>query len=130
MERGSGLSEDCEARSDDGMEEDGWKEKIDGTGHREAANVFGANRVDVIAGINKEVKIYEDAVARERNLAAPVNVQRFANFNPPCKNNGHCFNCTAPDSICNFILTTRKGSTMNAPAPRIKVILVGESLGY
>ena len=46
------------------------------------------------------------------------------------KNNGHCFNCPAPDSICNFILTTRKGSTMNAPAPRIKVILVGECLGY
>ena len=95
-----------------------------------AAMVFGPKSVVVIAGINKVVKSYEDAVARARNLAAPVNVQRFANFNPPCKNNGHCFNCTAPDSICNFILTTRKGSTMNAPAPRIKVILVGESLGY
>ena len=110
--------------------EEGLMVQIDGTGNRVAAMVFGPKSVVVIAGINKVVKSYEDAVARARNLAAPVNVQRFANFNPPCKNNGHCFNCTAPDSICNFILTTRKGSTMNAPAPRIKVILVGESLGY
>ena len=113
-----------------GLAETGELINIDGTGNRVAAMVFGPKSVVVIAGINKVVKSYEDAVARARNLAAPVNVQRFANFNPPCKNNGHCFNCTAPDSICNFILTTRKGSTMNALAPRIKVILVGESLGY
>ena len=57
---------------------------IDGTGNRVAAMVFGPKSVVVIAGINKVVKSYEDAVARARNLAAPVNVQRFANFNPPC----------------------------------------------
>ena len=113
------LTCDTYFMSTNAMSEDGVMVNIDGTGNRVAAMVFGP-----------KVKSYEDAVARARNLAAPVNVQRFANFNPPCKNNGHCFNCTAPDSICNFILTTRKGSTMNAPAPRIKVILVGESLGY
>ena len=148
-----GLTCDTYFMSTNAMSEDGVMVNIDGTGNRVAAMVFGPKSVVVIAGINKVVKSvaamvfgpksvvviaginkvvksYEDAVARARNLAAPVNVQRFANFNPPCKNNGHCFNCTAPDSICNFILTTRKGSTMNAPAPRIKVILVGESLGY
>lgn len=124
------LTCDTYFMSTNAMSEDGVMVNIDGTGNRVAAMVFGPKSVVVIAGINKVVKSYEDAVARARNLAAPVNVQRFANFNPPCKNNGHCFNCTAPDSICNFILTTRKGSTMNAPAPRIKVILVGESLGY
>ncbi len=116
--------------STNAMSEDGVLVNIDGTGNRVAAMVFGPKSVVVIAGINKVVKSYEDAVARARNYAAPINVQRFANFNPPCKAGGHCFNCTAPDSICNFILTTRKGSTMNATKPRIKVILVGENLGY
>ena len=105
------LTCDTYFMSTNAMSEDGVMVNIDGTGNRVAAMVFGPKSVVVIAGINKVVKSYEDA-------------------NPPCKNNGHCFNCTAPDSICNFILTTRKGSTMNAPAPRIKVILVGESLGY
>ena len=124
------LTCDTYFMSTNAMTEDGVMVNIDGTGNRVAAMVFGPKNVVVIAGINKVVKSYEDAVARARNLAAPINVQRFANFNPPCKNNGHCFNCTAPDYICNFIVTTRKGSVMNAPKPRIKVILVGENLGY
>ena len=116
--------------STNAMSEDGVMVNIDGTGNRVAAMVFGPKHVVVIAGINKIVKSYEDAVARARNYAAPINVQRFANFNPPCKNNGHCYDCVAPDSICNFILTTRKGSLMNAKEARIKVIIVGENLGY
>ncbi len=124
------LTCDTYFMSTNAMTEDGVMVNIDGTGNPVAAMGFGPKNVVVIAGINKVVKSYEDAVARARNLAAPINVQRFANFNPPCKNNGHCFNCTAPDCICNFIVTTRKGSVMNAPKPRIKVILVGENLGY
>ncbi len=124
------LTCDTYFMSTNALTDDGVMVNIDGTGNRVAAMVFGPKKVVVIAGINKVVRSYEDAVARARNLAAPINVQRFADFNPPCKNNGHCFNCTAPDCICNFILTTRKGSVMNAPEPRITVILVGENLGY
>ncbi len=125
-----GLMCDTYFMSTNAISEDGVMVNIDGTGNRVAAMVYGPKSVIVIAGINKVVKSYEDAVARARNFAAPVNVQRFAGFNPPCKQNGHCYNCVAPDSICNFILTTRKGSIMNAPNPRIKVIIVGENLGY
>lgn len=124
------LTCDTYFMSTNALTDDGVMVNIDGTGNRVAAMVFGPKKVIVIAGINKVVKSYEDAVARARNLAAPINVQRFPALKPPCKNNGHCFNCTAPDCICNFILTTRKGSVMNAPEPRITVILVGENLGY
>ena len=67
---------------------------IDGTGNRVAAMVFGPKSVVVIAGINKVVKSYEDAVARARNLAAPVNVQRFANLTRRAKITGTAL--TAP----------------------------------
>ena len=114
------------------MSEDGVMVNIDGTGNRVAAMVFGPKSVVVIAGINKVVKSYEDAVARARNLAAPVNVQRFANFNPAVqKLTGTALTAPRPTVYATLFLNhPAKGSTMNAPAPRIKVILVGESLGY
>ena len=110
--------------------EDGMLVNIDGTGNRVAAMIFGPKSVLVIAGINKIVKTYEDAVARARNIAAPINVQRFPAMETPCKKNGLCYDCISPSCICNFIVTTRKGSLMNAPKARIKVIIVGENLGY
>lgn len=42
-----------------------------------AAMVYGPKSVIVIAGINKIVKTQDDALARVRMLAAPINVQRF-----------------------------------------------------
>ena len=39
---------------------------------------------------------------------------------------GLCADCTGPDSICCQIVTTR----ICRPAGRIKVVLVGEELGF
>lgn len=90
------LTCDTYFMSTNAMSEDGVMVNIDGTGNRVAAMVFGPKSVVVIAGINKVVKSYEDAVARARNLAAPVNVQRFANFNPPCKITGTALTAPRP----------------------------------
>lgn len=105
--------------------EDGELVNIDGNGNRVAAMIFGPDQVIVVAGMNKLVKTVMDAATRARNEAAPVNAQRFP-INTPCKVDGVCHDCNAPDCICNYIVRTRRCK----PAGRIHVILVGESLGF
>lgn len=98
---------------------------IDGIGNRVAAMTFGPDSVIVIAGMNKLVPNVMDAAARARNTAAPINAQRF-DIKTPCKIDGACHDCNVPDSICTYIVRTRRCK----PEGRIKVILVGESLGF
>nr|WP_268065393.1 LUD domain-containing protein [Clostridium estertheticum] len=72
------------------------------------------------------VKTAEDAMKRVRNIAAPINCQRFVNAETPCRITGVCANCKSPDSICAFMVTLR----LCNPKDKIKVVLVGENLGY
>ena len=98
---------------------------IDGMGNRVAAMTFGPDSVIVIAGMNKLVSNVMDAANRARTTAAPINAQRFE-IKTPCKIDGACHDCNSPDSICSYIVRTRRCK----PEGRIKVILVGESLGF
>ena len=98
---------------------------IDGIGNRVAAMTYGPDSVIVIAGMNKLVPNVMDAANRARNTAAPINAQRF-DIKTPCKIDGACHDCNSPDSICSYIVRTRRCK----PEGRIKVILVGESLGF
>lgn len=104
---------------------DGQMVSIDGNGNRVAAIVYGPDSVIVIAGMNKVVDTLEDAVRRARTVAAPMNKQRF-NLQTPCEITGQCADCKSENCICNQILITRNSK----PAGRIKVILVGEELGF
>lgn len=104
---------------------DGQMVNIDGNGNRVAAIVYGPDSVIVIAGMNKVADTLEAAVIRARTVAAPMNMQRFP-LQAPCKTTGVCADCKSPDSICNQLLITRNSK----PAGRIKVILVGEELGF
>jgi L-lactate utilization protein LutB len=108
------------------VSEDGQLVHIDGNGNRVAAIAFGPRNVILVAGINKVVKSLDDALSRARNYAAPINVQRFPNLITGCKATGSCCDCILPESICTYIVTTR----ISHPAGRIKVILIGEHLGY
>jgi L-lactate utilization protein LutC len=108
------------------ISEDGQLCLIDSTGNRVASLIFGPKNVIVIVGINKVVKTAEDAMKRVRNTAAPINCQRFANAKTPCRITGECSDCKSPDSICASMVTLR----MCKPKDKIKVILVGENLGY
>lgn len=105
---------------------DGQMVNIDGNGNRVAAIVYGPRSVIVIAGMNKVVDTLEDAVVRARNVAAPINKQRFP-MPTPCMSTGSCSDCNSDGCICNQILITRRNS--GAPG-RIKFILVGEELGF
>ena len=98
---------------------------IDGTGNRVASLIFGPSNVVIIAGMNKVADNLESAVDRARNTAAPMNTIRL-DRKTPCTQVGRCMDCMSPDCICNQFVVTRR----SAPAGRIKIILVGEELGY
>lgn len=104
---------------------DGQLVNIDGTGNRVAALCFGPTQVVVVAGMNKVAGDLDGAMHRAREVAAPMNAQRFP-LKTPCVANGLCGDCKGPDSICAQIVTTR----LCKPAGRIKVVLVGEDLGF
>ena len=103
---------------------DGELVNIDGSGNRVACPSFGPNEVIVVAGMNKVVSNVEEGIARSRNFAAPPNTVRLG-CDTPCAKIGQCGNCLN-DTICCQIVVTRASRVPG----RIKVILVGEELGY
>lgn len=105
---------------------DGQMVNIDGIGNRVAAIAYGPRCVIVIAGMNKVCDDLDAAIKRARTVAAPLNNQRFPNNDTPCQHTGTCADCRCVDCICNQILITRHCR----PAGRIKLILVGEDLGF
>ena len=104
---------------------DGELVNIDGFGNRVACLCSGPQNVIIIAGMNKVVNSVEAGIARIRTKAAPPNTTRL-NKNTPCAKTGVCKNCFSPDCICSQTVITRRSGI----AGRIKVILIGEELGY
>lgn len=78
----------------------------------------------MVAGMNKVVKTVADAESRARNIAAPMNAQRFG-ISTPCSSTGACADCISPDCICANMVRTR----ISKPAGKIKVVLIGEDYG-
>ena len=107
------------------ISEDGQLFNVDANGNRVAALMYGPKQVIVIAGVNKIAHTAEDALVRARTIAAPINVTRFGP-QTPCQATGSCGDCTTIESLCAQIVQTR----LCRPAGRIKVILVGEKLGF
>lgn len=118
------LSCDYYFMSSNAITHDGELVNIDGNGNRVAALIYGPENVIVIAGMNKVVKNVEEGISRSRNMAAPPNCVRL-NKNTPCAVNGVCSNCLS-DTICDQIVITRASRVPK----RLKVILVGEELGF
>lgn len=118
------LSCDYYFMSSNAITTDGELVNIDGNGNRVAALIYGPENVVIIAGMNKVVRTVEEGLSRTRNLASPQNCIRL-NKNTPCAVNGVCGNCLA-DTICDQIVITRASRVPQ----RIKVILVGEELGF
>ena len=118
------LSCDYYFMSSNAITHEGELVNIDGNGNRVAALIYGPENVIVIAGMNKITKNVEEGISRVRNIASPPNCVRL-NKNTPCAVNGVCGNCLA-DTICDQIVITRASRVPK----RIKVILVGEVLGF
>ena len=107
------------------ISETGALVNIDGTGNRVAGSIFGHEKVYMVASTKKIEPTLEEAIFRARNVAAPINAQRFG-LNTPCAKTGSCMNCKSPDTICCQFLITRYSHHPD----RIHVILVGENLGF
>lgn len=105
--------------------EDGILVNIDGNANRVSAIAFGPAHVIIVAGMNKIVKSEVDALSRARNIAAPINAQRFE-IDTPCAKTGSCYDCKSHDTICCQTLITRYSKHDD----RMKVILVNEDLGF
>lgn len=99
-----------------------------GYGNR-IAGISYAKKVIVVCGVNKLTADIEEAIKRAREYATPLNCKRL-NWNTPCFKDGICRSqiCLFPEykRMCCQILIIEAEVTPD----RLKVILVGESLGF
>ncbi|MBQ1489181.1 MAG: lactate utilization protein [Lachnospiraceae bacterium] len=107
------------------MTEDGIIVNIDGNSNRVSAIAQGPKKVLFIVGMNKICPDWDSAMKRARNVAAPINAQRFG-LSTPCAKTGSCMDCKSPDTICCQFLITR----FSRHEGRITVILVNDNLGF
>ena len=119
------FTADVYISSSNAITEDGILVNIDGNSNRVSAIAYGPKKVVFIVGMNKVCGDVDHAMKRARNVAAPINVQRFG-LKTPCASTGKCMDCKSPDTICCQFMITR----YSRHAGRIHVILVGEPLGF
>ena len=103
---------------------DGELVNIDGRGNRVSFLIYGPETVIVIAGMNKVVKDVQAGIDRTRNMASPPNTVRL-NRDTPCAKLGRCGDCLENTICCETVITR-----CSMIPGRIKVILVGEELGF
>lgn len=119
------LNADYYLMSTNAMTIDGQLINIDGNGNRVAALIYGPKNVIIVTGINKICDTYDSALSRARNKASIPNVIRF-DCNTPCKKTGKCMDCLSSETVCCQFVHTRFSRIKD----RIKVIIVGENLGF
>lgn len=106
---------------------------VDGNANRVAMLAYGPRSVIVVAGCNKIVADLKAAQTRVKRIAAPENAVRLS-CETYCAHKGACqgiggdmtAGCQSPGRICCSYLV----QGYQRDAGRIKVILVGEELGY
>ncbi len=104
---------------------DGQLVNVDGRGNRVAFLTYGPKSVILVCGMNKVVADVDAGIKRIKTLAAPMNAVRLGR-RTPCAVTGVCADCQSDDCICASTVITRRSHA----GGRIKVILVGEELGY
>jgi len=130
------FSADVYFSGSNAITENGELYNVDGNGNRVNAIMFGPKSVIIVAGYNKIVKDLDEAVLRVKKIAAPKNCVRLSK-NTYCAKCSECVSlklekpqmtdgCDSDDRICRLYTVTGKQKAEN----RIKVIIVGEELGY
>ena len=121
----AGYAADVFLASCNALTSDGILVNIDGNSNRVSMIAQGPRKIVFVVGMNKVCGDLDSAVARARNVAAPINAQRF-DLDTPCRKTGTCANCKSADTICcNFLITRHSRHT-----GRMNVILVNDELGY
>lgn len=111
--------------SSNAITEDGELYNVDGNGNRVAALLFGPKKVIIVAGVNKIVKNLDQAIKRNREIAAPANAKRL-NKSTPCAKVGYCMDCRSPEKICREYTLIKSQKDKN----RIHVIFLNDNIGY
>ncbi len=115
------LSADYYLMSSNAIAATGELVNIDGYGNRVASLIFGPKNVIVIAGVNKVEPNLDAAILRAKKYAAPITLlifkKDYSTFDELSK---------AAEGACAQLVITGMSMTKG----RIKVILVGESLGF
>lgn len=127
---------DAYISSSNAITENGELYNVDGNSNRVAAICYGPESVIIVAGYNKIVKDIKDAVRRVKTTASPANCVRLdcATY---CREKGECMSFQTDDTdmasgcnsqsriCCNYVV-----SAYQRKKHRIKVIIVGEEIGY
>lgn len=111
--------------SSNAITENGELYNVDGNGNRVAAMLYGPDKVIVVVGKNKIVKDLEEAIKRNREIAAPANCKRLER-KTPCAQVGYCMDCKNDERICNEYTIIKRQNVKD----RIHVIIVNKDLGY
>ncbi|WP_040197259.1 lactate utilization protein [Candidatus Soleaferrea massiliensis] len=130
------FSADAYLCSSNAVTENGELYNVDGNSNRTAAILYGPKSVIMVVGVNKLVKDLAEAAERVKTTAAPLNTQRL-DCDTYCRAQGRCIALTRGESeitagcssdqriCCNYVISAKQRHKN-----RIKVILVGEPLGY
>ena len=118
--------------SSNAVTEQGELYNVDGNANRVSAICYGPKSVIMVVGVNKIVKDIDEAVLRVKNIAAPLNAKRLS-CDTYCAKMGKCVKndptydgCDSTGRICR----TRVICGSQRVKGRIKVIFVGENVGY
>lgn len=126
--RREGSQADYFLASANAISEKGELVFFSGYGNRPAGISYAQN-VILVCGINKLVPTLDEAVKRAREYATPLNCKRL-NWNSACLKDGICRKeiCLSPEykRMCCQILIIEAEILPD----RLKVILVGENLGF
>lgn len=131
------YSADVYLTSSNAVTENGELYNVDGNSNRVSAILYGPKSVIAVCGYNKIVKDINEAVMRVKCVAAPKNTVRL-NTGTYCSEKGRCVSvdkqtdslmcdgCHSEGRVCcNYVV-----SAQQRHKDRIKVIIVGEELGY
>jgi len=126
--RRQGANADYYLASANAVSEKGELVFLSAYGNR-IAGISNAANVIVVCGINKIAANVDEALKRGREFATPLNCKRL-NWNAACLADGVCRKdiCFSPEykRMCCQLLTIEA----EAIPDRLKVILVGENLGF
>ena len=122
-----GMTADVLLMSCNAITADGKLVNEDGRGNRVAGLIFGPKKVILMVGVNKIVRNVDEALARIKNIAGPLNCVRLG-ADTPCARTGFCDDaeCIPPVRLCSQLTIIEA----NRVKDRLNVVLVGEELGY
>jgi hypothetical protein len=116
---------DCFLCSANAISATGEIVNVDGIGNRTNAMSFGTRKVVIIAGLNKVTQTLEAALARIREIAAPMRAKSLG-MSTPCAETGVCSDCNSPQRICRITTILHRRPMLSD----VSVVLINQPLGF